>query len=74
MHCEMKSQLSPVPQRRVLSNRIHRIWQSVQPRAAVKASAMPIKLIYFSLPARAEVARLLLTLGGVDFVVGPGHR
>jgi hypothetical protein len=29
---------------------------------------MGIKIIYFGLPGRAEVARLLLTVGKVDFV------
>jgi hypothetical protein len=31
---------------------------------------MPPTLYYFNIPGRAEVARLLLTLGGVEFEVG----
>lgn len=33
------------------------------------AEAMPLTLHYANLPGRAETARLLLTLGGVEFVV-----
>lgn len=30
----------------------------------------PLTLYYFSIPGRAEVARLMLTIGKIDFVVG----